>query len=173
MLARRFRRAARGTIALENVGHAICAARRFRTVESWRFQTLSPRASEMIVTPVGYSLGMAQRKLPKALADRANNEVYERFRRLVPGLSAYLLDGWDLLEEEPPHRTAAHLVAHVAREIESGVRDAVRGLVGRRSKRENEANGHLKDVEGPNTIDWVSSSATLVRSMFRRWSLGT
>src|SRR5882672_5902282 len=49
MLARRFRRAARGTIALENVGHAICAARRFRTVESWRFQTLSPRASEMIV----------------------------------------------------------------------------------------------------------------------------
>ncbi|OLD41149.1 MAG: hypothetical protein AUI21_02625 [Nitrospirae bacterium 13_1_40CM_2_62_10] len=90
---------------------------------------------------------MAQRKLPKALADRANDEVFERFRRLLPGMSAYLLDGWDLLEEEPPHRTMAHLVAHVAREIESGLRDVVRGLVGRRPKREGEENGHLKEVE--------------------------
>lgn len=90
---------------------------------------------------------MAQRKLPKALADRANTEVFERFRRLLPGMSGYFLDGLDMLEEEPPRRTVAHLVAHVAREIESGLRDVVRGLVGRRPKRTGEEDGHLKDVE--------------------------
>src|SRR6266851_2928459 len=89
---------------------------------------------------------MPPRPLPKAMSNRRNSEVFERLTRIAPGLSAYLVDAWYLLEEDPPKKTVAHLVGHLAREIESGLRAVVLGLVGRRQKTTGTKKNHLADV---------------------------
>jgi len=54
-----------------------------------------------------------------------------------------VVEAWELLEEDPPKKTLAHLVGHLAREVESGVRAVVLGLVGRRTKTQGTKQNHL------------------------------
>jgi hypothetical protein len=55
--------------------------------------------------------------------------VYELLGRLISeGSAQYFADACDLLECRPPYRTTTHIIAHLLREIESGVRDVLETL---------------------------------------------
>lgn len=57
--------------------------------------------------------------------DRKTERVYRRLSLLGPGPAAFFADAYRLMETETPFATRSHIVGHVLRELEGGVRGAL------------------------------------------------
>jgi hypothetical protein len=62
-------------------------------------------------------------RLPFRIADPRVGRIHRRLRFLGEGPAAYFFDACRLVEAQPRLPTTSHLVAHLMREVESGLRD--------------------------------------------------
>lgn len=67
-------------------------------------------------------------------ADPRQETIYQRLSRISPGPAAFFLDICRLMEAEPRLESTTHLVSHLLREIESGVRAVLEPLTARESR---------------------------------------
>ena len=86
-------------------------------------------------------------ELPPAARRRAGSpreEEVERLLRLMGDMVAdAYVDACEIIAEQPRHRTASHLVAHLAREIDSGLRKLLMAMLP--SNRQEYLQGLLQD----------------------------
>ena len=90
-------------------------------------------------------------ELPPANRRRAGSpreEEVERLLRLMGGMLAdAYVDACEIIAEQPRHRTASHLVGHLAREIDSGLRKLLMAILP--SNRQE----YLQNLRSPNSYD--------------------
>lgn len=73
--------------------------------------------------------------------------INQRLTRISPGLGALYRDACRLMTQDPVLESNALLAAHCCREIESALRDVLRGLAGLEKPSGNNPGNHRLDVE--------------------------
>jgi hypothetical protein len=69
--------------------------------------------------------GEELRKKPFQFSTPRQERIYSRLRKVGPGPASFYKDACRLMNEEPLYESTTHLVAHLLREIEGGLRQVL------------------------------------------------
>ncbi len=84
-----------------------------------------------------------QRRLPLQFDDPRQERIFKRLSELSPGLASFFYDACVLMARPEELKSTRHVVAHLLRDVESGLRNAITPQPQDRQKNEKGHAGHI------------------------------
>ncbi len=110
--------------------------------------------------------GEQARIVPFRFSTSRQERIYNRLSKVGPGPAAFYKDAYGLMTEQPPRESATHLIAHLLREIDSGLRDVL-VTASEQPVRKGGDGAHRKSIEAILKVLEISPSHPVAEAWLR------